>query len=222
MSEFLTVKEFAKCLRIHYNTVRNMIKKGRIHAFKIGNGKTSDFRIPITEINHLGILGIEESIKETLSKRDAENSKVMENRFLAFVEKTNACWIWKGAVSSRGYGNFRLYGKQTRSHRASYLLFKGEIPNNQIILHSCDNPLCVNPDHLNAGTYKQNMDDREQRKRWTALNGEKSHAAKLSNTDIKEIILMRKNKVPAKKIAQQFNICPAYVYELSYQKHRKS
>jgi len=68
-------------------------------------------------------------------------------------------------VNSAGYGNLKVKGKTYGSHRASYIDEHGEIPDGLQVLHTCDCRLCVNPDHLYAGTHKQNMDDKRIRKR---------------------------------------------------------
>lgn len=72
------------------------------------------------------------------------------------------CWVWAGGVSSRGYGSMRR-GKRIdgdiRAHRASWLIHKGEIPAGFGVLHRCDVPLCVNPDHLFLGTSLDNTHD---------------------------------------------------------------
>lgn len=83
--------------------------------------------------------------------------------FFSNVEKTESCWNWKGR-SSRGYGLFNA-GKLIKAHRFSYIFYNRIIPKGKIICHSCDNPSCVNPGHLYAGTYKQNTQDMIQRNR---------------------------------------------------------
>jgi len=70
------------------------------------------------------------------------------------VNKTPSCWVWTGKVSSNGYGYFQSFKKV---HRLSYELHKGEIPKGKVIKHSCDNKLCVNPEHLELGTYSENL-----------------------------------------------------------------
>lgn len=89
----------------------------------------------------------------------------IEERFWKKVKKTDSCWIWIGAKFAIGYGAI-FTGKKVNghkrpvsAHRFSYELKNGPIPNNFFILHKCDNPPCVNPDHLWAGTQRQNLID---------------------------------------------------------------
>jgi len=83
----------------------------------------------------------------------------VKERFFEKVNKTNSCWLWTGALTSRGYGSFGVEGKVTSAHRYSYQIHIGKIPKGLIICHSCDVPACVNPEHLWAGTTSDNMKD---------------------------------------------------------------
>lgn len=70
------------------------------------------------------------------------------------------CWIWTGAVNcERGYGYFLFDGKPRLAHRASWAMHKGQIPDGMNVLHRCDIPSCVNPNHLFLGTLSDNMQD---------------------------------------------------------------
>lgn len=84
----------------------------------------------------------------------------MLDRFMGKVKKVESgCWEWQGCKDSYGYGFSIFNGQQTRAHRVSFLLFKGEITRGNVILHSCDNTSCVNPNHLSQGTQKENVRD---------------------------------------------------------------
>lgn len=79
-------------------------------------------------------------------------------RFWTYVKKTPNCWIWIGANRS-GYGRLRVNGKKITVTHLSYELHKGKIPNGKFICHSCDNPSCVNPEHLWIGNHLDNARD---------------------------------------------------------------
>jgi hypothetical protein len=77
----------------------------------------------------------------------------------------NGCWIWTGRRYTKGYGQASFRGRNIRAHRYAYEAWKGPIPAGMMVLHSCDNPPCVNPDHLRIGTARDNMMDAIQRGR---------------------------------------------------------
>jgi hypothetical protein len=97
----------------------------------------------------------------------------------------NDCWIWKRSKIKKGYGHPKFKGKLILAHRLSYLTFVGEIPNNLFVLHTCDNPPCVNPKHLFLGTNQDNMKDRNNKNR--QAKGEDQGNSKLVQEEVNEI-----------------------------------
>lgn len=92
----------------------------------------------------------------------------------SFIPEPNSgCWLWErpGLLGPMGYGHFRYQGV-VAAHRASWLLYRGPIPMGLFICHKCDNPSCVNPDHLYLGTAQDNIADRDRRGRTGGVGGE--------------------------------------------------
>jgi hypothetical protein len=93
-------------------------------------------------------------------------------RFWAKVEipaaprHENLCWNWKGSTA-KDYGQIKIDGVVLRAHRVAFEMFYGPLEDEAHVLHSCDNPLCVNPKHIRSGTHQENMDDKRQRGRTT-------------------------------------------------------
>jgi len=99
----------------------------------------------------------------------------LADRFWNKVNKTDGCWEWGANRNPSGYGRFRLNGRMEVAHRVGYSLAFGQIPDGLFILHSCDNPPCVNPSHLRAGTKADNMRDMVQRGRNSNWESSKTH-----------------------------------------------
>ena len=83
-----------------------------------------------------------------------------------------ACWIWDFSLSRSGYGNFQWDGKRRRAHRISYQIVYGEISEDVFVCHKCDNPSCVNPQHLFLGSPKENTHDMISKGRLNRSRGE--------------------------------------------------
>lgn len=151
----------------------------------------------------------------------------LEKKFWENVEKTKSCWIWRGPKLKSGYGTISSGSMSPiLTHRYSYQLHKGEIPKGIFICHSCDNPPCVNPKHLWAGTHTENMQDAKKKGRIATgdRHGTRTHPetirygkdnpnGRLSIEDKNEIYKLYK-VIPAREIAIKYKISILYVYEL--------
>ncbi len=87
-----------------------------------------------------------------------------EEKFWPYVNKTSKCWEWT-APPVGGYGRIFISGKAKKAHRVSYELHFGEIPDGLLVLHKCDNPICVRPGHLFLGTHLDNCLDKHKKGR---------------------------------------------------------
>lgn len=117
----------------------------------------------------------------------------------------SGCWNWNGPPTKWGYGCIRVKHKTELAHRIAYLAFKGD-PSGMCVLHTCDNPKCVNPDHLFLGTNADNVRDKVSKNRQSKVGeypGEKHHGAKLTNQDVLEI---RKSDLSQSKLAVLFKV----------------
>lgn len=109
-----------------------------------------------------------------------------EKNFWKKVIKTESCWLWSASTKG-GYGCFGVDGKTLSSHRISWEIVNGKIPDGMDCLHKCDVPSCVNPSHLFIGTHKDNMDDMSIKGRKFILKGILNGQSKLTDKKVKEI-----------------------------------
>lgn len=145
-------------------------------------------------------------------------------RFDSRVDRSGrGCWLWTGGTSPKGYGIFRLSsGRGTTAHRYAFLTAGGVIEDGQLVCHRCDNPRCVNPEHLFAGTPKENTQDMLAKGRGYGgdshhlrrdpgrVRGMKNPTRKLTEDDVREIRKLA-GVLTHKEIAARFGVGAAAV-----------
>lgn len=108
--------------------------------------------------------------------------------FWSKVRKTESCWFWTGPKNKLGYGKlvFLPYCPTQYAHRLSWIIRFGDIEKGKLVLHTCDVPYCVNPEHLFLGTQKDNILDKVKKGRCNQKH-ENNNAAKLKFHEVKDI-----------------------------------
>src|SRR5262245_59597698 len=141
--------------------------------------------------------------------------------FWHFVDKRmpSECWEWQGNKDKAGYGRIKFKDKYHKAHRLSYEINVGPVPEGLFICHHCDNPPCVNPNHLYAGTPRDNNNDTVARgrnvcgeKHWTrskperVLRGEAHGRAKLTSEQVTAIRQAYANGFSQSHLAVQYGV----------------
>jgi hypothetical protein len=133
--------------------------------------------------------------------------------FWSRVNKTQGCWLWTAGRDPAGYGNFAMHGVSYKAHRFSWMLQYGEPPSGMYICHRCDNPGCVNPQHLFCGTNSENQLDavRKLRKRV----GEMHHMAKLTGPEVREIKRLL-DLVSQERLAARYGVARSTIAHIAH------
>lgn len=122
---------------------------------------------------------------------------------------SNGCWVWNLTPDKDGYGTLKYKNKSKfYAHRAAYELAIGPIPEGLLVLHKCDNRLCINPEHLYIGTHEDNMRDVRERNR---RKGDKSGNRKLTQEQVNEI---RASKDNNGVLGRRYGVSRKHVYRI--------
>lgn len=150
-----------------------------------------------------------------------------EERFWARVQKTDGCWLWIGGRNKAGYGNFSPGGTASMigAHRVSYELHYGPIPQGLHVLHRCDVPSCVRPDHLFLGTVADNVRDMYDKGRANrpttfdyVLRGERAYSAKLTESSVRDIRQRRQEGESLGSLAQRYQVTVSAIHAVVHRK----
>ncbi len=141
--------------------------------------------------------------------------KPLVDRFMnKWTEDTSTgCWVWAATLNNSGYGQIKVHFSKLSSerqhvlaHRVSWQLFRGKIPKGIFVLHKCDNPKCVNPDHLFLGRPKDNIRDCIDKGKF--VHGENTYNAKLTFKDVDKIRASDKKNI---ELAEEYNVSDNHI-----------
>lgn len=139
-------------------------------------------------------------------------TKTIEEKFWPHVEKGDGCWTWRGPIEGDGYG--RVYVNRSthvRAHRVSWEIHRGPIPEGMQVCHHCDNPPCVNPEHLFLGDTFDNIFDAAKKKRMRR---------KLTDREVAEIRALVARGLPIATISRMYGVVRSHVRGLADQRCR--
>ncbi|MEJ7932584.1 HNH endonuclease [Ramlibacter sp. AN1015] len=135
----------------------------------------------------------------------------------------SGCREWMLTVNRGGYGKTKVKGRTMGAHRAMWIAARGPIPTGMLVCHTCDNPRCINIEHLFLGTPKDNMADKMAKgrygggpKTWRRPHfGEGHHKAKLTKEKALQIKLLLASGVPRSAVAEQLGLAQHLIYDVS-------
>jgi hypothetical protein len=134
-------------------------------------------------------------VESDLLERIRLRRDYVEARMKYYKATEEGCWEYQGISEPAGYGKLSMYvsgltprGKNVRAHRLSYAFHNGVDPSDKLVCHTCDNPKCINPNHLFLGTHEDNMRDMREKGRMFFQYGEANPNNKLSSENVKSIV----------------------------------
>ena len=161
---------------------------------------------------------------ESVDKPSALGSLIMENHWsskpITYIIDNNGCYNCNSHKIDGGYPRKKVNGKTVKISRliySKYYLNGGEIPKGFVIMHKCDNTICINPEHLKIGTQKENIADMFLKGRANKATGENHGHSKITDKQTVEIYYSNK---PQKDIAKQYGISISNVSLIKLKKQR--
>lgn len=147
--------------------------------------------------------------------RGAWDGKTALEHFADRVERdvNTGCWLWRGHIADDGYGHFRVWPgpREWRAHRFSYVAHVGPIPDEMMVCHRCDTPVCVNPNHLFVGSALDNATDCKEKGRVLAGAQNVRNRLRISAEDARAIREMRVAGSTYPAIAAAFGCSESHV-----------
>lgn len=164
-----------------------------------------------------------------MTRAPSKNGKVIstpEELFERHVQRGGGCWEWQGYRNENGYGFTRVGGRGSNgmfAHRLSWTIHRGPIPDGLQVLHRCDNPCCVRPDHLFLGTNQDNIDDRVAKGRpgSQAWKGKPSPNRKLSDAEFERIRQRIKAGEETSAVARDFEVTREHAWRIGTDRVRR-
>jgi hypothetical protein len=155
--------------------------------------------------------------RDVSGRRRKEATRPLAERFWEKVDRSSGCWTWRAQRDAKGYGLFAVSrGVPGRAHRIAWELEYGPIPGGSWVLHRCDNPPCVRPEHLFLGDAAVNARDAQQKGRRAA--GERHGIAKLTTAQVAAIRLARARGETGPSIAARYGVSKTTVYHIATKK----
>ena len=132
------------------------------------------------------------------------------------VRDAGSCWPWKAGLYTNGYGSCRFGPKKWRAHRLAYVIANGAIDTTKQVMHTCDNKVCCNPEHLIAGTAQENRLDcvRKQRNGRTKITNELEAMLKAEYAERKTLTGTASHRRLLGKLAEKYDLSVSYTYKL--------
>jgi len=132
--------------------------------------------------------------------------------FLEKVDKTENCWIWLAHRNNKGYGVINISGVKL-AHRISWEIYVGNIPKGMVVMHKCDNPICVRPEHLGLGTQIDNLKDMYRKGR-AALKERRTQSKLTMKIASKIRVAYKSGHFTQRRLAKVFHISQAIVCDV--------
>lgn len=182
------------------NTPLTKLHKDESNPRKPDPARLGLLRLSLAKLGFISVAGILFGVRIGAHWRLSRN---------ADVDPDTGCILWRGKKTKEGYGRFRFLGADWLTHRLSYFTYIGDIPEGLSILHRCDTPACIAPEHLSAGTQADNIADACTKGR--LAKGSRHHAALLVERDIPSIRRSARTHVEE---AAVYGVSPATILDV--------